>query len=347
MGSIDADHVTSPASRDGPHQATPPSTRQASNVLVRAIRGIDRFQQRHDPAAFVFGVLKKFGDDRGGQLSALVAFYGFMSFFPLTLIVVTITSYIARSSPAFAEQLRNSALSQFPVVGTQLAGDEGALPGSGLGLVVGTVGLLWGALGVTDAVQYAFYELWHVPHKRRPPFLLRILRSVILFGLLAAGVLGTTFLALLGTFVTDSRIAGAFGIIGGAMVSVGLYLTLFWLLSPRHLPLRDLLPGALMAGVGWQVLQVVGVRLVQHQLRRSSELYGAIGVGLGLISFLVVGSQVMLYAAELTIVRQHRLWPRSLVQPPLTDADRRVLSMKAMQEERRPEERVTVDFGEG
>ena len=317
-----------------------------TNPFDRGVRVLDRFQQRHRPTAFSFGVIKKFGDDRGGQLSALIAFYGFLSFFPLTLIAITLTSYLARSSPQFAEQLRTSTLSQFPVVGAQLAGDEGALPGSGVGLVVGTVGLLWGALGVTNAVQYAFYEVWHVPHKSRPPFLLRIVRSVILLALLGTGVLAATVLALLGTFVHNSNMAGGFGIAGGVVVSSGLYLAVFWLLSPRHLALRTLGPGALLAGSGWQLLQVVGVRLVQHQLRRSSQLYGAIGAALGLISFLVIGSQMMVYAAELTVVRLHRLWPRSLVQPPLTDADRRVLAMKAMQEERRPEEQVSVVFSD-
>jgi hypothetical protein len=53
---------------------------------------------------------------------------------------------------------------------------------------------------------------------------------------------------------------------------------------------------------------------------------------------------VTLYAAEANVVVTRRLWPRSIVQPPLTDADRRVLSDIAQQEERRPEESVDVGF---
>jgi hypothetical protein len=41
-------------------------------------------------------------------------------------------------------------------------------------------------------------------------------------------------------------------------------------------------------------------------------------------------------------VRRRRLWPRAIVQPPLTDADRRALTYYAKQEERRPEEKVDV-----
>jgi hypothetical protein len=43
-------------------------------------------------------------------------------------------------------------------------------------------------------------------------------------------------------------------------------------------------------------------------------------------------------------VRARHLWPRTIVEPPTTDADRRVLASYAKQEERRPEEEVHVDF---
>jgi len=54
--------------------------------------------------------------------------------------------------------------------------------------------------------------------------------------------------------------------------------------------------------------------------------------------------QLTLYAAEIDVVRARRLWPRSIVQPPLTNADERVLHDVARQEQRRPEERVGVGF---
>jgi hypothetical protein len=49
------------------------------NPLEQAARRVDRAQQGHRPFAFTVGVIRKFGDDRGGSLSALLAFYGFLS----------------------------------------------------------------------------------------------------------------------------------------------------------------------------------------------------------------------------------------------------------------------------
>jgi hypothetical protein len=73
-------------------------------------------------------------------------------------------------------------------------------------------------------------------------------------------------------------------------------------------------------------------------------VYGFFAVVLGLLSWLFLGSQLTLYAAEVNVVLSRRLWPRSLLQPPLTQPDRRTLVDLAKQEERRPEQSVQVSF---
>ncbi len=310
------------------------------------MRWIDRRQQQSGPAGFVFGVIKKFGDDRGGQLAALIAFSAFLAFFPLMLVIVTATSFLAQRYPGIAERIRTSAVAQFPVVGAELTSNERALPGSGLGLGIGLLGLLWGGFGVTQSLQYAFHEVWHVPHKQRPSFVARMLRGLGVFGLIVAGVLASTTLGLVGSLVRNSVLAGTLGVIGATVLSSVLFMVVYWLLSPKTLGLGDLLPGAIVSGIGWQTLQIIGLRLVSHQLRRSSQLYGAIGAALGLVWFLVLGTNVLLYSLEVTVVRAQRLWPRSMIQPPLTASDVRLLEAMAKQEERRPEEHVQVTFDE-
>ena len=331
-----------PVVDDGEADATHPA-----GILKRiegVLRRVDGLQQDSGSLGFAFGVIKKFGDDRGGLLAAQLAFSGFLSFFPLILVVVTITSFLSQRSPALAERIRTSAMSEFPVVGADLTSEAGQLPGSGLGLLVGFIGLVWGAFGFTQALQYAFLEVWHVPHKSRPGFVFRIAHGLAVFALLGAAGAASLTLGLLGTLIKNSRLVGAFGLIGAATISAGLFFAMFWLLSPRNVRIVDLIPGAALAAVGWQALQFAGIRLVGAQLRRSSELYGTIGATLGLIWFLQLYAQILVYAMEVTVVRKDRLWPRSLIQPPLTRPDIAVLTSMARQEERRPEEHVTVEF---
>jgi uncharacterized BrkB/YihY/UPF0761 family membrane protein len=128
---------------------------------------------------------------------------------------------------------------------------------------------------------------------------------------------------------------------------VGLYIVAFRILTPPAIPHRSLVPGAVIAGVAWAILQYVGGYLVGHQLRHSGQVYGYFASILGLIGFLYLACQITLYAAELNVVRARRLYPRSIVPPPLTAADERVLVDIAREAERRPEQRVAVEFDRG
>jgi uncharacterized BrkB/YihY/UPF0761 family membrane protein len=128
-------------------------------------------------------------------------------------------------------------------------------------------------------------------------------------------------------------------LVGSVAVNVGLFLVMFRVLTP-HIGSRSLVPGAIVGGIGWSVLQAVGALLVAHQLRNASQLYGYFGSVLGLIAWLYIAAQLLVYAAEVNVVRDRRLWPRSIVQPPLTEADKETLDLIAEQGERRPEQSV-------
>src|SRR6202046_4060246 len=91
------------------------------NVVEGLARRADKAQQGVRPVAFAVGVFKKFGDDRGGSLAALMTFYGFLSLFPLLLLLVTILGFFGASEHSFVGRVENSAFSQFPVVGTKLS----------------------------------------------------------------------------------------------------------------------------------------------------------------------------------------------------------------------------------
>jgi uncharacterized BrkB/YihY/UPF0761 family membrane protein len=123
-----------------------------------------------------------------------------------------------------------------------------------------------------------------------------------------------------------------------------LLLVMFQLLTGARLRWRWLVPGAVVGGLGWSVLQTIGVQLVNRQLERANLLYGVFAVVLVLLGWLYLSTQLVLYAAELNVVLARRLWPRSLLQPPLTEPDRQVLTALAQTEERRPEQRVQVTF---
>jgi YihY family inner membrane protein len=308
------------------------------------LRAIDRFQQRHRGLSFVAAVVKKFGDDEAGQLAALIAYYGFLSLFPLLLVLVTVLGFVLEGNPSTQASVLHSTLGQFPIIGDQLERNVHSLRGSPLSLAIGVVGLLLGGLGIVGATQNAFNQVWHIPRKRRPSFLAWRLRGLALLAFLGVLLVVSTVVA---GYVT-ARTTGAISLAGGILLALATNLLLFFsafrLLTTDEVRTRDLIPGTVVAAVLWQVLQHVGGYYVAHVIRHAKETSGLFAFVLGLLAWLYLGGQVTLLAAEVNVVRARRLWPRSFFSPPLLDADRRALISSAETEERVEEENVEVDF---
>ena len=314
------------------------------NPVEKAIRKADATQQRHTPTAFVFGVVKKYGDDNGGVLASNLAYSAFLSLFPLLLILVTILGLIASVNPSFRTQVLNAVAGQVPLIGNQLTTNVQQLQRSSvIGLIVGVIGLIWGASGLAQAGLFTMGQVWNLPGPARPGFVQRLGRAGLFLCLLGGGVIVTTGLAGLTTYLHNGL---AFKLpieLVTAAFNAGMYLGAFRALTPKGVPTRKLLAGAITGGICWTVLQVLGTYLVHHFLH-SDSVYGVFGTVLGLLAWIALAVQLTVYCAEINVVLARRLWPRSIVQPPLTEADRASMALQALQNQRRPEQHVEVTF---
>ena len=216
------------------------------------------------------------------------------------------------------------------------------IQGSGLGLVVGILGTLWGGLGITQTAQDAMNALWTIPYRHRPGYWWRLARGLGALLLLAGGVVLAAALAQLGR--TRPPPAGPLSLLGSLLLNLLLITVVFQVLTGRWVAWRRLLPGAIVGAVGWSALQTLGVYVLDRQLRQANLVYGVFAVVIVLLSWLYLSARLVLYAAEVNVVLAKRLWPRSLVPPPLTEPDRRVLAALAEAEVRRPGETVEVHF---
>jgi membrane protein len=309
--------------------------------LLRPVRTFDRFQQAHKGWAIPMAVIRKFGNDQAGSLAALLAYYAFFSIFPLLLVFTTIMGFVLQGNDKLYQDVKNSVLGQFPVVGDQLQAH--ALSGKVTALVLGLITSLLGGLGVTMAAQNAFDRIWAVPYKDRPDFLRKRLRGLLL--LLCLGVL----------FVVSTTVAGVVTAIGGPLVKVagyavtlganfGLYVAAFRFLTSKTIPTRCLWLGAAVGAVFLTILSLVGGIYVNHVISHASNTYGTFATVIGLLVWLHLIAQLTLYAAEINTVVVRRLWPRSLLGPPESRADRETLRALAKIEERDQRQQVEVRF---
>jgi membrane protein len=310
--------------------------------LGERLHELDRRQQRGRRVSFVAAVIKKFGEDQAGQLAALIAYYGFVSLFPLLLVLVTILGFVLQGDPAEQRRILDGALGQFPIIREQLK--LHSLTGSSVGLAIGVLGSLLAGLGVTGATQNAFNRIWHVPFKHRPDWLHGRLRGLGMLALLGTMSIVSTTAA---GFVGDSSHSAAkvvAGVLVAFVLNLALFMTAFKLLTAVEVSWRELAPGVVVAAIFWQALQHLGGFYVDHELKHTGPLYGVFALVLGLLAWLYLGAQLTLLAAEVNVVKVRRLWPRSFFSDPLLQADRRAMTFSAEVEERVEEENVEVSF---
>lgn len=320
----------------------------------RALSSLDGFQRRHRWLGFPVAVAYKFADDQGSYLTALITYYGFLSLFPLLLLLVTILGLALHGDPHLQAKLLDSALAQFPVLGSQLRDSVHARTGSSLALVIGILGTLYGCLGAAQATQNALNRVWAVPRNDRPNPITSRLRSLLLVVVLGVGVVATTGLSGLTTGAgalgaTVPGVLRALGIVLAVLVNIAMFMLAFRVLTARQIPTRQLRVGAVAAGIGWEILQLLGTYLVSHVLKGTRESYGVFALVLGLIAWIYLLALVTVLATEINVVAQRHLWPRALLTPftddvQLTAADERAYTAYAESERHKGFESIDVDF---
>ncbi|MDQ3449533.1 MAG: YihY/virulence factor BrkB family protein [Actinomycetota bacterium] len=314
---------------------------------------LDRYQRKHRRVGLPIAVFYKFFDDQGGYLAALITYYGFLSIVPLLLLGTATLGFLLAGNVELEQRVLESTLSQFPVIGDQLTGPEG-LSGSSIAVIVGSLGAVYGALGVVQAAQNAMNIAWAVPRNKRPdPFMSR-LRSALLLLTAGLAILATTALAAIGS----SRASTGGGLdvvleVGATVIAVTLNTVVFTfafrLLTVADISIRDVLPGAAIAAVVWQLLQTAGVAFVENVVQQADPTNGVFALVLGLIAWTYVGAVTLVLCVELNVVLAQQLYPRALMTPfsddvDLTPADRKAYTGYATAQQAKGFQDIDVDF---
>ncbi len=315
---------------------------------VTLVDRVDDLQRRYPVLGFPIAVLYKFFDDTGGYLAALLTYYAFVSMFPLLLLLATILSVLLRNHPAWQQDVLSSAVSQFPVVGDQL-GDPRSLSGGPTGVIVGTLVSAYGALGVGNALQYTMNTVWAVPRNSRPNPILARARSLLLVLIAGMAVTATTVIS------TFAAATSGWGVWQKVLVAVASLIAntgvvlLCYRIGVGAVRRRHLLPGAVMAAVGWQLLQTFGVVYVARVIKHASASNGVVSFVLGLLAFVYLAAVIVVISAEMSAVRAGKLYPRALLTPftddvCLTAADKLTYANLARSMRTKGYERIEVTF---
>lgn len=322
---------------------------------MRVADRLDAWQQRRPWSSFPIAVVYKFVDDQGIFLAALITYYGFLSLFPLLLLVASLMGFLLQNRPELRETILDTAVSQFPVIGSEVSQPAG-LEGSSAALWIGVLIALYGASRVSHATQHAMNVCWAVPRHERPNPIMARLRSSVLIAIAFIALVGSTVLSALGSSA-ESYGLELHGVVSLALLvaSVTMIGALFALgmrhATPRGLRLSDVVPGAVTAAVGWQLMQTFGATYVGVVVNRTNDTYGVFALVLGLMGWLFAVAFILVMSVEINVVRVKTLYPRSLLSPftehtELTEADERSFSDAAVSTRFKEREDVDVSFGD-
>lgn len=324
---------------------------------MSALSRVDDFQRAHPVIGFPLGVIYKYFDDQGPYLAAIISYYAFIAVFPLLLIASSVLGFFLQDDPELRNQLLKTALSQFPIVGTQLESQDG-LRGSTSAIVLGSITALYGAMGLGQACQNAANIAWSVPRNSRANPILMRLRSILFLAIAGLGILAlavsTSVLANPDAFgdTIEPAIRWLVRLLGFALTTL-IFVALFRLVSHGRAGTRSVLPGAVFAAVGWQLLQLGGNAYVEHVISNAEKtVNGTFALVLGLIAFIFVAAVLAVLGLEINVVLRRRLYPRALLTPftdrvSLTTADIKAYTAYAKAQRHKGFQSIEARFEKG
>lgn len=310
---------------------------------------LDGLQQRHRTLGFPLAVRQKFAEDQGGYLAASVTYYAFFSIFPLLLVFVTLLGYALENDPDLQKRVLDSTFADMPVIGPQLQDNVQSLTGSPWALALGLGIALWAGTSVALALENALDHIWGIPFRRRANPIMARLRAFLWIGILGGIIIAGAALGSLSALATYGPAVRIAALAGSIALNVGVFVAVFRVLTSQRPSWRAVLPGAIVAALATEALQMVGAWFFDRQVRNASSTYGVFAIVIGLLSWIYLAATVTLLAAEINVVLSRRLWPRSfsvISEQPLTSGDENALRQRAGIEERRADEDVSVAFEE-
>lgn len=243
--------------------------------------------------------IEGFRKHRSGRNAALIAHFGFLSVFPLLVVLTTVLGFVLQSHTNLQRDIIDSALAQLPFIGKQIATDPSKLHGDPFVLVIGLVASLWGGMKAFVAVHTALDDIVEQPLDDRSNLFITRLRALLGMAYIGGAQVGAAILAGLAT-VTGVMILGKVLLaIGTIAIDAGvLALSYRWLRTTRP-AWRTVMPGAITGGVLFAALQLVGVAIVGRAIAKASPVYGDFASVIGLLTWLSLHAIIAIGGAEL------------------------------------------------
>lgn len=241
--------------------------------------------------------------------AAAISYFTLFSLFPLTLLTVAIGSLWI--DPVLAEsevvmQLEFVAPALGELLGTNI---ERIVEARGTITGFAVLTLLWSSSNIFNVLTRAADRVWQVDEKR-PSWRRRglaILLVLIISGLLlAASFAESTIWTIINTLLPDEIqwMQPYTDQFWAVFLSVTLFATLYYFLPHVKLTWRQVLPGAIGAGILWELAKRGFLFFVASYLSRSNLVYGSFATITVFLTWAYFSSLIFMFGAHLNVKYQ-------------------------------------------
>lgn len=263
------------------------------------------WRQRSRAIDFALETIDAYSRHRTGRNASLLAYTGLLTVFPLLLAATTVLGLVLEDNADLQQDIINSALSQIPVVGDALLANQGQISGSWWALVLGLAGAMWGSLRAFVALQTALDDIWEI-ETHRDNFIFQRLRALIGIAVIFLGQAGSVVLAALVSHAGLPRTGQFFITVGGLALNTVVVASMYRFLTSRETTWRLVWPGAVLTGVLFTALQLVGTNIMSRQVASAGEVYGAFAGLIALAAWISLHGLVALVGAEINATIERR-----------------------------------------
>jgi membrane protein len=274
----------------------------------QGIRGAHRLNERsHGWLGIMADATRETFKPNSAITAAAIAYYATFSLFPLTLLSFAIASFSL--GPLMMDQQLIVQKLEFiaPALGQLLGKNiDAIIRARGPVTIVAIVSLIWTASSIFYVLNQTLNEIW-VNKRSRPVWKQRGL--AILFVLAFVGpalILGS----IAGSMISNLRtwlpaqiipIGDAISLVVAISLDCALFMLLYILLPHGASTWRAILPGALGAGLLWELAKKVFLLFVSTYISMSNLVYGSVAAIIAFLTWAYLSGLIFLFGAFLSV----------------------------------------------
>lgn len=296
--------------------------------LERLLRLARRVRRRYGFVDHTVRAALRYDQVEGGRLAAAVTYYAFFAAFGLAVLGLAVLGVLVRGNHLVLDAVSRYLAENLPTLQV-----DAVSRASGLAGVVGLAALLYAGLRWVNVLRSSVRAVWELDEHPGNVVVRRIVDLVVLVGL--GVLLGITIGIALAVgqgvqwLVTgaweDSGsgqwLVSAVAFVLGLAVNGVLGAAVLASLPRLRIPFRRLLPAALVIAGGLEALKTVGRLFIERTTHNPA--YQVVGGAVGLLLFLNLFNQLLLYASALVATSRHGTVYDLASRPPTELTNRR------------------------